>query len=245
MKGDRLSKLVSFEMLKLAAGIVLLSPYIPLLFMGEEYGETAPFQYFVSHSDTHLIEAVRKGRREEFASFGWGGEVPDPQAESTFLNSKINIGLHQEGRHNVLFRFYKELIRQRKEVPALSNLSKESMEVKGIGENTPTTHSPLERGAGVCNRGESEQKALFVRRWFEGDETFCLYNFSKKDVKIRLPLPNGLWLRILASSSEEWSGDGSISDWKIESNGLEGSLNIKGHSFVLYRLVNEIERGKN
>jgi maltooligosyltrehalose trehalohydrolase len=76
--------------------------------MGEEYGETAPFQYFVSHSDEPLIEAVRKGRREEFASFGWKGEVPDPQAESTFLDSKINIGLHQEGRHNVLFRFYKD-----------------------------------------------------------------------------------------------------------------------------------------
>jgi len=148
--GGRLSQTQSFEKLKLAAGLVLLSPYIPLLFMGEEYGETAPFQYFISHSDESLIEAVRRGRREEFASFGWKGEVPDPQAESTFLNSKINIGLHQEGRHNVLFRFYKELIRLRKEVPALSNLSKESVEVKELGENTPLP--PLDRG-------ESEQKA--------------------------------------------------------------------------------------
>jgi len=73
--GDRLSQSHSLEKLKLAAGVVILSPYIPLLFMGEEYGETSPFQYFVSHSDEALIEAVRKGRRDEFASFHWEGEV--------------------------------------------------------------------------------------------------------------------------------------------------------------------------
>jgi maltooligosyltrehalose trehalohydrolase len=142
------------------------------------------------------------------------------------LNSKINIGLHQEGRHNVLFSFYKELIRLRKEVPALSSLSKECMEVKGFEGNTPLT--PLDRG-------ESEQKVLFVRRWFERDETFCLYNFNKKDVEIRLPLPKGLWLRILASSSEEWGGDGSVSVREIEPNGPEISLHLENHSFVLYR----------
>lgn len=77
---DRLSQTQSFEKLKLAAGIVILSPYIPLLFMGEEYGETSPFQYFVSHSDENLIESVRKGRKEEFSSFEWSEEIPDPQA---------------------------------------------------------------------------------------------------------------------------------------------------------------------
>src|SRR5579862_790268 len=92
--GERLSRLVSFEGQKLAAGVTLLSPFVPLLFMGEEYGETSPFQYFVSHGDKDLIEAVRRGRQEEFASFGWKTEVPDPQAESTFVNSK----LHQQLR---------------------------------------------------------------------------------------------------------------------------------------------------
>ena len=75
MLGERLSSLVDFESLKLAAGVVLLSPFIPLLFMGEEYGETAPFLYFISHSDPALIEAVRKGRKEEFKEFTW---VEDP-----------------------------------------------------------------------------------------------------------------------------------------------------------------------
>ena len=67
---------------------MLLSPFVPLLFMGDEYGETAPFQYFVSHSDPSLIEAVRKGRREEFAAFKWKGEPPDPQDEGTFSNGR-------------------------------------------------------------------------------------------------------------------------------------------------------------
>lgn len=84
-RGERLSTLVSFDGLKLAAGMVLLSPFVPLLFMGEEYGETAPFLYFTSHSDPTLVEAVRKGRLEEFAAFGCEDEVPDPQDEATFL----------------------------------------------------------------------------------------------------------------------------------------------------------------
>ncbi|HEY5542871.1 MAG TPA: hypothetical protein VIM04_06415, partial [Candidatus Binatia bacterium] len=74
MLGERLSQLVSFEALKLAAGAVILSPFIPLLFMGEEYGEEAPFQYFISHSDPQLVDAVRDGRRQEFAAFSWQGE---------------------------------------------------------------------------------------------------------------------------------------------------------------------------
>jgi len=79
--GERLTALVGTEALKLAAGITLLSPFVPLLFMGEEYGESAPFQYFVSHGDPVLVDAVRRGRREEFAAFGWQDSVPDPQDE--------------------------------------------------------------------------------------------------------------------------------------------------------------------
>ncbi|MBD3290350.1 malto-oligosyltrehalose trehalohydrolase, partial [candidate division KSB1 bacterium] len=73
MMGERLSHLISFEGLKLAAGVLLLSPYIPLIFMGEEYGESSPFLYFVSHGDPNLIKAVREGRKSEFKSFRWKG----------------------------------------------------------------------------------------------------------------------------------------------------------------------------
>lgn len=117
--GDRLGALVSPGALKLAAALLLLAPYVPLLFMGEEYGETSPFLYFVSHDDRDLVEAVRKGRREEFESFGWTGEVPDPQAAETFERSKLHLELSREGKHAELRAMYRELLAIRREEPAL------------------------------------------------------------------------------------------------------------------------------
>jgi len=89
--GDRLTTLACREALEVAAAAVLLSPHIPLLFMGEEYGERAPFQYFVDHGDAALREAVRVGRRAEFAPFGWTAEqVPDPSDPEVFLRSRLS-----------------------------------------------------------------------------------------------------------------------------------------------------------
>ena len=118
LKGDRLSALVSFEGLKLAAAVVLLSPFIPLLFMGEEYGETAPFPYFVSHSDPDLIEMVRRGRREEFAHCQWPDEPPDPQEEATRQSASLDHSLRHQGQHRILYELYKELIKLRNETRA-------------------------------------------------------------------------------------------------------------------------------
>ncbi len=89
--GERLSVLVNFEAQKLAAGMTLLSPFVPLLFMGEEYGEPSPFLYFTSHGDADLIEAVRRGRREEFSEFGWGEEVPILRTKRHSRNRSCNI----------------------------------------------------------------------------------------------------------------------------------------------------------
>ena len=99
MLGERIGHLLEFEKLKLTAGALLLSPFLPLLFMGQEYGETAPFLYFVSHSDPGLIDAVRKGRSHEFAAFSWRGEVPDPQAPGTFERSRLDHSLRQAERN--------------------------------------------------------------------------------------------------------------------------------------------------
>ena len=85
-----LSVLVSPAQLRLAAALLILSPYVPLLFMGEEYGETNPFQYFIDHGDDRLVAAVRDGRRREFESFGWGSDVPDAQDDATFRRSKLD-----------------------------------------------------------------------------------------------------------------------------------------------------------
>lgn len=113
-QGERLAQLVDFESLKLAAGVILLSPFVPLLFMGEEYGETHPFLYFTSHSDRDLIEAVRRGRREEFAAFGWSADVPDPDEEATFKRSVLDYASRDSEPHRTLWNFYQQLLAIRK-----------------------------------------------------------------------------------------------------------------------------------
>jgi maltooligosyltrehalose trehalohydrolase len=130
MRGERLNALVSLEAYKLAAALLLLGPNLPLLFMGQEYGEQAPFLYFVSHGDPDLVEAVRRGRREEFRGFAWKGEVPDAQDPATFLRSKLDGRIPRPGprgtrsgiegggakRQRMLLGFHKELVRLRRRV---------------------------------------------------------------------------------------------------------------------------------
>ncbi|HTR35530.1 MAG TPA: malto-oligosyltrehalose trehalohydrolase [Bryobacteraceae bacterium] len=182
--GDRLSSSCPFESRKLAAALVLLSPFLPLLFMGEEYGETAPFLYFVSHSDPALIEAVRNGRRAEFASFAWEGNVPDPQAEETFLRSKLDRRLSGEEPHRTLQAFYAELIRLRKTTPALALLSQHHMEVT------------------------EQDRVLCVRRWSEDDEVLALFSFSGLPARPKISTL-GQWRTLLDSEAPRWRGRGT------------------------------------
>lgn len=120
MLGDRWGHLVDYETQKLAAAMLFVGPFLPLLFMGEEYGETHPFQYFVSHGDPQLIEAVRKGRRAEFAAFHQGEDTPDPQAEETFQRSKLSWDWSDEQRQK-LRAYYKQWIAWKKSHPVLSD----------------------------------------------------------------------------------------------------------------------------
>ena len=117
--GDRLAAIVGLSKSRLAAALLLLSPYVPLLFMGEEYGETNSFQYFVSHGDPELIKAVREGRRKEFANFGWGDDVPDPQAIETFERSRLDRSRLEMAEHAKLYTLYRDLLRLRRNVPLL------------------------------------------------------------------------------------------------------------------------------
>jgi maltooligosyltrehalose trehalohydrolase len=95
---------------RVAAAVVLFSLYTPLLFQGEEYGETAPFQYFTDHIDPFIADATREGRRREFAHFaGFSGEVPDPQDPGAFERSRLDPGAPEE--------LYVRLLRLRRELP--------------------------------------------------------------------------------------------------------------------------------
>ena len=215
--GDRLSTLVSFEALKLAAGTVLLSPYIPLLFMGEEYGEEAPFQYFVNHSDLGLIEAVRKGRKEEFAAFGWEGGVPDPQDKGTFLRSKLNRGLRQDGLHRTLLEFYKNLIRLRKEIPCLSHSDKKGIRVRAF----------------------QKEKAIVMKRQYGEDRAIFVFNFNDRPIKIKAMIEKGHWQNILYSASERWRGTGAPIPESILSHGVKTTFSLDTYAFAVYRRLSE------
>ncbi len=212
MLGERLGHLVGLEGLKLAAAAVILSPYIPLLFMGEEYGETAPFLYFVSHSDPRLVEAVRQGRQQEFQAFAWLGEPPDPQAEATFQRCKLDHTLRQGGHHRVLLDWYRELLRLRREVPALSTPGKEDLE------------------AMAYNR---YNKILGIRRWSGTSLVLLLFNFGDAPSQVTISLPEGSWHRRLSSSDERWQGRGHAIPEHMVSKG-EVVLSLAPKTFALY-----------
>ncbi|MEG4336796.1 malto-oligosyltrehalose trehalohydrolase [Microcoleus sp. D3_18_C2] len=209
--GDRLSKIVNFEALKLAAGTVLISPYIPFFFMGEEYGEEAPFFYFVSHSDENLIEAIRKDKQQEFKIFEGRGEFQDPQSPETFDKCKLNWEKQTEGKHKILWEWHQHLIQLRRTIPALKKLDKNSLEVSSI----------------------EAEKILFLRRWTDDSQIFCILNFNTQDVTFTATLPQGNGHKILDSADEKWMGSGSSLPEKITS---EQKLTVKPQSFALYEL---------
>jgi maltooligosyltrehalose trehalohydrolase len=189
MGGERLSRLVSFERLKLAAAAVLLSPFIPLLFMGEEYGEPAPFLYFVDHGNPDLIEAVRRGRKEEFNRFHWGEDPPDPQAEDTFTRSRIHFSLAEAGDHRVLWEFHQELIQIRREIMGRRNPEQGIMEAVAL----------------------KEEKVLVLRDGRGNSGTLVILHFGWEARMWEWPGPPGKWRKRLASGDQRWRGPGDSS----------------------------------
>ncbi|HYF62372.1 MAG TPA: DUF3459 domain-containing protein, partial [Herpetosiphonaceae bacterium] len=213
MLGERLAALAPFPALKLAAGTLLLAPFVPLLFMGEEYGETAPFQYFVHHSDPGLIEAVRAGRREEFAAFAWQGEAPDPQSAETFRASRLNRDLARSGHHKALRDWHAELLRLRRDVPALRCLSRDQLAVSAFDD------------AGV----------LALVRWDGASQAAWAANFADAPATVGLDLPAGRWRPLLHSEDERWGGAGAdLAD--IESPGGL-AVSLPPHSFVVWERI--------
>ena len=121
--GDRLSQSLSYGQLALAAVLTLTSPFTPMLFMGEEYGATTPWQFFTSHPEPELGKATAEGRIKEFERMGWDpAVVPDPQDPETFRRSKLNWGEAAEGHHARLLELYRSLTALRRSTPELAGL---------------------------------------------------------------------------------------------------------------------------
>jgi maltooligosyltrehalose trehalohydrolase len=119
-RGERLGHLVDSAGIKLAAAVLLIAPFVPMLFQGEEWATSAPFPYFTDHQEPELAQAVREGRRREFAAFGWlPDEIPDPQAEDTFARAKLDWGELGRAPHADILAWYRALLRLRREQPAL------------------------------------------------------------------------------------------------------------------------------
>ena len=119
-RGDRVSGLAGVARAKIGAALVLCSPFVPLLFQGEEFAATSPFQYFTQHQDPELSHAVSEGRKREFAASGWDpGEIPDPQDPQTFYRSKLDWSEVSREPHTGVLDWYRRLIQLRRSTPAL------------------------------------------------------------------------------------------------------------------------------
>jgi maltooligosyltrehalose trehalohydrolase len=183
--GERLASLVPIDACRVAATLTLLSPNVPLLFMGEEWAETNPFLYFVSHGDRELLDAVRRGRREEFASFGWAGEVPDPGDQDTFWQSKLEWGKRTARGHSGMLRLYRDLIRLRRDEPLL-------------------------RPGGAVVDVHADETARWLQMRLGGDSGALLVvaSLTPRGGESRVPLVEGKWDLVLATDAVRYDGGG-------------------------------------
>lgn len=183
--GERLSSLIDTERLKVAAAALLLAPYVPMLFMGEEYAERAPFLYFIHHSEPELIKMVQEGRTKDFKSFNDGDEQvpPDPQEEQTFRDSILHWEERTQGKHDLIRRWYKTLIGLRREIPLLQNYCKNDIRVQVIDES----------GFVLFRQNDSGQEHLMA-----------VLNLSGEDISFTVPAMEQTWNKILDSKEEQW-----------------------------------------
>ena len=212
-RGDRIAALVGFQKSRLAAALLLLSPYVPLLFMGEEYGETNPFHYFVDHGDPKLIEAVREGRRREFEQFGWGDDVPDPQAPETFERSRLDRRRSALPHHERLQALYHDLLQLRRDEIALR---------------------PGESEARVAH-DEADGWITLELASARGRPLFALFNLSETDRRIpAATTAPGNWTLLLSTDAVTYGGCGAAAGALRGDRGATSAVVVPAWSASLY-----------
>jgi maltooligosyltrehalose trehalohydrolase len=235
--GDRLCHNISHEGGKLVAAATLLSPSVPLIFMGEEYGESACFQYFVSHGDPDLVAAVRRGRREEFEAFHLDGEAPDPQSEATFQKSKLNWDLRHQGEHQQLWQFYQTLLRLRRQIPALGHADRQNLEAKVLEAQSDL---PLAESA-------DRPRVLQLRRWHGSSQVLCLMNFNQESATLLISMDGidntlseaglkaGPLKKRLDSADAIWGGPGALASETLQGTDSKiPQITLAAQSAVIY-----------
>jgi maltooligosyltrehalose trehalohydrolase len=182
--GDRLMTQVGLPGVKLAAAALLCAPYLPLLFMGEEYGETAPFCFFTSFGDPALVEAVRAGRRQEFERFAWQGDIPDPHDPATFAAARLDRSRRTRPPGSHVFAWYRALMALRRDHPALRHPERERTRVGRSG------------------------RALTLHRWGLGDAALVVLSVAAEPSQVELAVPDGRWRLVLDSEAARFGGAG-------------------------------------
>ena len=174
--GDRLEHIVGMARAKVALGIVLMAPFLPMLFQGEEYAASTPFQYFADHEDPEMAKSVSEGRKREFAAFGWDpAVVPDPEKRETFERSKLDWSEVHEGHHAEMFGWTKALIH-------------------------------LRRGSVSLNDGDSGHVRVRFdeeKRWLSMTRGGMLVVFNLGEDAVELPNPEDLPLRLASGDGIE------------------------------------------
>jgi maltooligosyltrehalose trehalohydrolase len=210
MLGERTSQLVSFEMQKLLAAAVIMSPFLPMFFMGEEWSEPNPFLYFVSHTDPDLVEAVRKGRKQEFAAFHAIGEAPDPVSEQTFIQSKLSWNVVEKEPHKTMLEYYKALLELRKKRAALKHPGRKNISVQA----------------------DLSKQTLIIYRSHEEEQIVALLNFSNMEQSI-IPVSDvKRWYKVFNSADSKWNGPESLSNDFQPAQG--SSISVREESVIIY-----------
>jgi maltooligosyltrehalose trehalohydrolase len=201
---ERLSSLVTPPAARLAAAVVLLSPFVPMLFMGEEYAERAPFPYFIDHGDPDLVEAVRQGRAEEF---GRDADELDPASEATYAAATLDWAQRDRGEGGQMLDLYGALIAARRELAVL------------------TDPEVLESDA-VATSG-----VLTLARRSTTSMAFMAFNFNAAPTELSADVSAQRWQRVLDSAEGRFGGDGVALPAEL---GAAEPLTLPAFGFCLY-----------
>jgi maltooligosyltrehalose trehalohydrolase len=209
LNGERLSNLTGFEKLKLAAATYFISPFVPLIFMGEEYAEDAPFMYFINHSDNALVERVKRGRKREYKALHGSQKPPDIESDDTYFQCKLDWNeMETNSRKQTMLQFYKKLIQLKKEHPVLSTTDRRSMAVSY----------------------NEQKKYIQIHRWYQNNEILAYLNFSEQPLAIEL---NDEWNVLLDSSAKKWGGQND----ELLTTKKPDIYYIQSHSILIFQTI--------
>jgi maltooligosyltrehalose trehalohydrolase len=212
-RGKRLASLVSPGEQKLAAVLTLCSPFLPLLFMGEEYGETAPFFYFTSFEDHQLANAVRQGRKRELGSHYSESDFADPQAVTTFERCKLDWSKTATPPHAEMLRLYRDLISLRKQHASLGNCRKDLTEIQV----------------------DEQAKALVMKRSDPaGSSALLIFNFSAEARDLPIAGGSQPWRLLLWTGDQVYGGSSKHRPLEILTRGSTSKVSLDAFEAVIY-----------